>query len=67
MLANAVMKAAVLESYAEPFKYTEISRPIAKQGEVLVRIKASGVNPLDIKIQAGKADHASKAASRAWH
>ncbi|NRF91670.1 zinc-dependent alcohol dehydrogenase family protein [Paenibacillus frigoriresistens] len=58
MLANAVMKAAVLESYAEPFKYTEISRPIAKQGEVLVRIKASGVNPLDIKIQAGKADHA---------
>ncbi|MCY9670352.1 zinc-binding dehydrogenase [Paenibacillus alginolyticus] len=58
MVANAVMKAAVLECYAELFKYTEISRPIAKQGEVLVRIKASGVNPLDIKIQAGKADHA---------
>ncbi len=32
--------------------------PIAKRGEVLVRIRASGVNPLDIKIRANQAAHA---------
>lgn len=31
---------------------------MAGPGQVLVRIKASGVNPLDIKIAAGKAEHA---------
>jgi NADPH2:quinone reductase len=32
--------------------------PIAKAGEVLIRIHASGVNPLDTKIRAGQAAHA---------
>jgi NADPH:quinone reductase len=31
---------------------------IAKAGEVLVRVRASGVNPLDTKIRAGQAAHA---------
>ena len=32
--------------------------PVAKAGEVLIRIHASGVNPLDTKIRAGQAAHA---------
>jgi NADPH:quinone reductase-like Zn-dependent oxidoreductase len=34
--------------------------PVAKAGEVLVRIHASGVNPLDTKIRAGQAAHAKQ-------
>src|SRR3569832_1105103 len=36
----------------------EIERPVPGRGEVLVRIAASGVNPLDAKIRAGAAAHA---------
>lgn len=36
----------------------EIPRPVPGRGQVLVRIEASGVNPLDLKILAGKAPHA---------
>jgi NADPH2:quinone reductase len=52
------MKAAVLEQAGAPFRIAEIERPQARVGEVLVRIKASGVNPLDLKIKAGQAAHA---------
>lgn len=52
------MKAVVLNAYEAPLALTEIARPEAGPGLVLVRIKASGVNPLDLKIAAGKADHA---------
>jgi NADPH2:quinone reductase len=34
--------------------------PIAKPGEVLVRVRASGVNPLDTKIRANQAAHAQQ-------
>jgi NADPH2:quinone reductase len=34
-----------------------IVRPAPRKGEALVRIKASGVNPLDIKIRSGSAPH----------
>jgi NADPH2:quinone reductase len=34
--------------------------PSVKAGEVLVRIRASGVNPLDTKIRAGQAEHAGQ-------
>lgn len=52
------MQAVVLNGYAEPLLLTEVPRPVAGLGQVLVRVKASGVNPLDTKIAAGKADHA---------
>lgn len=52
------MKAVVLNAFEAPLTLTEVERPVAGPGQVLVRIKASGVNPLDIKIAAGKADHA---------
>jgi NADPH2:quinone reductase len=58
MTIDTLMKAAVLESHGAAFRITSVARPTADTGEVLVRIKASGVNPLDIKIHAGQAAHA---------
>ena len=52
------MQAAVLEMHGEPFRIATLSRPIPTAGQVLVRIAASGVNPLDAKIHAGQAEHA---------
>lgn len=52
------MKAVVLQAFGEPMVLTDIACHTAGPGQVLVRIEASGVNPLDTKIAAGKADHA---------
>src|ERR1700758_3871215 len=52
------MQAAVLDGPKQPFRVASILRPAPARGEVLVRIKASGVNPLDTKIRAGQAAHA---------
>lgn len=52
------MKALVLENANAPFRLTEIPKPVPGPGEVLVKIRASGVNPLDTKIWAGTAAHA---------
>ena len=43
-----------------PFKEVELARKVLQPGELLVRIAASGVNPLDAKIRAGKAEHAKQ-------
>jgi len=53
------MRAAVLEQHNAAFKCTQIARPVIAPGQVLVRIRASGVNPLDLKIRAGMAAHAA--------
>lgn len=37
----------------DQLKFEEISRPQPKEGEVLVRVRAAGVNPIDWKIRAG--------------
>ncbi|WP_109486647.1 zinc-dependent alcohol dehydrogenase family protein [Occallatibacter savannae] len=50
-----------VETSGGPFIEVEVVRPAPKPGEVLVRIAASGVNPLDTKIRAGKAEHAKQA------
>ncbi|SBT68413.1 NADPH:quinone reductase [Micromonospora sediminicola] len=52
------MRAVVLREFASPLRVDEIDLPTAGAGQVLVRIVASGVNPLDTKIQAGQAPHA---------
>jgi NADPH2:quinone reductase len=52
------MKALILRSAGKPLELAEVPRPEPAAGEVLVRIRASGVNPLDTKIRAGKAAHA---------
>jgi NADPH:quinone reductase-like Zn-dependent oxidoreductase len=52
------MKALVVETASGPFRLVEIPVPVPGPGEVLVKIHASGVNPLDTKIWAGAAAHA---------
>ncbi|MET0309252.1 MAG: zinc-dependent alcohol dehydrogenase family protein [Sphingomonas sp.] len=52
------MHAAVVEEHDGPFRISRLPVPVPDAGQVLVRIHASGVNPLDTKIRAGKADHA---------
>ncbi|MFD6679395.1 zinc-dependent alcohol dehydrogenase family protein [Micromonospora parva] len=52
------MRAAVLREFDVPLTVEEIGDPAPGPGQVLVRVVASGVNPLDTKIQAGKAAHA---------
>ncbi|WP_347815144.1 alcohol dehydrogenase catalytic domain-containing protein [Micromonospora sp. DH14] len=52
------MRAVVLKEFGAPLVLTEIEKPIPGPGQVLVRVAASGVNPLDAKIRAGKAAHA---------
>lgn len=54
---NTMYALTVSESNG-PLTRTERPVPQPAAGEVLVRIKASGVNPLDAKIRAGKAAHA---------
>ncbi|QFI77345.1 zinc-dependent alcohol dehydrogenase family protein [Bradyrhizobium betae] len=52
------MRAAILETHNAPLRISTISTPGIAPGEVLVRVHASGVNPLDTKIHAGAAAHA---------
>ena len=52
------MRAAVLREFGTDLELTDVTTPVAGPGQVLVAAKASGVNPLDTKIRAGKADHA---------
>jgi NADPH:quinone reductase-like Zn-dependent oxidoreductase len=52
------MQAVVLDGPRSAFRVASVERPSPKAGEVLVRIKASGVNPLDLKISTGQAAHA---------
>lgn len=58
MSTQSTMKALLIEAQNAPFRLADIARPAPREGEVLVRIKASGVNPLDTKIRAGAAAHA---------
>ena len=58
---NAVprlMQAALAEAAGKPLRLAQVATPEPGPGEVLVRVAASGVNPLDTKILAGTADHA---------
>jgi NADPH2:quinone reductase len=52
------MKAMQVDCPNAPFRLVDIPRPAPGPGQVLVRIHASGVNPLDAKIRAGAAAHA---------
>jgi NADPH:quinone reductase-like Zn-dependent oxidoreductase len=52
------MKAMTIETAGAAMIPGDIPKPVAAAGQVLVRIHASGVNPLDAKIAAGKAAHA---------
>lgn len=58
MVASSSMDALVVRDSNGPFIRTSVARPSPGPGEVLVQIKASGVNPLDLKIRSGNAPHA---------
>ncbi|WP_374369886.1 zinc-dependent alcohol dehydrogenase family protein [Dongia sp.] len=52
------MRAQRTEAPDRPFTLVDLPVKQPGPGEVLVRIQASGVNPLDLKIRAGEAAHA---------
>ncbi|RYE94137.1 MAG: NADP-dependent oxidoreductase, partial [Oxalobacteraceae bacterium] len=49
------MKAIVIQEYGgnEVLRYVDVDRPEPEAGEVLVRVMAAGVNPVDWKIRGG--------------
>ena len=51
-----LMKAAVLQQYGGPevLKLQEVSRPEPKDDEVLIRVIAAGVNPVDAYVRQGR-------------
>jgi NADPH:quinone reductase-like Zn-dependent oxidoreductase len=53
-----MMRAVVLKEFGGALTLAEVAKPAAGPGQVLVRVAASGVNPLDTKIAAGAAAHA---------
>ena len=61
MTLAPTMQAAVLEAHNASFRLATISRPTPGPGQALVRIAASGTNPLDVKIRRGEAAHARHA------
>ncbi len=52
------MKAVIVDSPMGAFQTVDTPKPAPGPGEVLVKIAASAVNPLDTKIRAGAAGHA---------
>ncbi len=50
------MKAVIYERYGGPevLQMTDLAEPMAAHGDVLVRIRAASVNPLDWKLRAGQ-------------
>ena len=52
------MRAMLLETFAQPLVLRVQTMPAVLPGHVLVRVAASGVNPLDVKIHEGAAAHA---------
>lgn len=62
MNALATMSALRLDIAGQPMNAVIVDRPTAGPGEVLVRIAAAGLNPLDGKIRAGQGAHARQPA-----
>ena len=53
-----IMQGYRVEHPDGPFTVVDLSRPTPVGNQVLVRIHAAGINPLDTKIRAGSATHA---------
>ena len=50
------MKAIQIKEYGDEsvLNYTDVERPTPKADEILVKVKAAAVNPVDLKIRNGK-------------
>ena len=57
-MTSKQMQALVLTTHGSPLQTSTVERPEAASGQVLVRIKSSFVNPLDMKIAKAQAAHA---------
>jgi NADPH:quinone reductase-like Zn-dependent oxidoreductase len=55
------MQAAVAVENQQPLEVRTLPKPSPAAGQVLVRVMASAVNPLDTKISTGKGGHAQQA------
>jgi len=62
MTTASTMKALRLDVAGQPLTLATVERPVAGPGQVLVRIAAAGLNPLDAKIRAGQGGHARQPA-----
>jgi NADPH:quinone reductase-like Zn-dependent oxidoreductase len=51
------MKAVVLHEYGPPknLKYEDVPDPVPGEGEVLIRVAAASINPIDYKMRSGEA------------
>jgi NADPH:quinone reductase len=58
MTGSTEMQALIVERMSGPFVLTHLPSPVPGPRQALVRVHASGVNPLDTKIRAGNAAHA---------
>jgi NADPH2:quinone reductase len=52
------MRAYFVDKPGGLFRSADVPRPPLRPGHILIRVQASGLNPLDTKIRLGKADHA---------
>src|SRR5262245_45159260 len=57
---RVIMQGYRVEHPDGPFTVVDLPRPTPVATEVLVRIHAAGINPLDTKIRAGSATHAEQ-------
>lgn len=48
------MRAAVLPAVGAPFELREVPDPVRQEGEALVRVRAAGINFLDILVRRGR-------------
>jgi NADPH:quinone reductase-like Zn-dependent oxidoreductase len=54
------MRAFLVETPDGPFRAVNLPKPVPVHDQVLVKIAASGINPLDAKIRAGQGGHANQ-------
>ena len=54
------MRAYFIDYPGAPFRSADVPPPVLHPNQILIRVQASGLNPLDTKIRLGKADHAKQ-------